>query len=114
MTTKIHLHVPADAKNLDAAIEGLDSIGIEHEVIRNGDSYFEWGERISADPDDDDTEHVVVEVTGDHANAAYHHISQHGVLVDASLAEDWSSRITWGLGEEPEGWFKRYGDRIAL
>lgn len=112
--TLIHLHVPADAPDLPAAIEALTKGGVPTTVHRDGDSYFEWGEPMSADPDADDTTHVVIEVPSEHAAAAYGAIAQAGILVDATLAQDWSSRVTWGLGPEPDGWFTRYGDRIAV
>lgn len=110
----IHLHVPADATGLNDAINALVEGGVPATVHRDGDSYFEWGEPLSADPGDDDTTHVVIEVPSENAAATYNSIAQAGILVDATLASDWSSRVTWGLGPEPDGWFRRYGHRISV
>ena len=112
--TVVHLHCPGDAPELEPVLEQFTASGIDLAVHRGDDSYMEWGEPVHTDPADDDTTHVVITVPTDYANGLYDSIAQAGVLVDATLPDDWASRITWGLGPEPDGWFTRYGHTFAF
>lgn len=112
--TSVHLHCPGDAPELTAALESLTESGIDITTRNAGDSYREWGEPVSTDPTADDTSHTVITVPTEYAETAYNTIAKAGVLVDATLPDDWASRITWGLGPEPNGWFARYGHTIAF
>lgn len=112
--TLIHMHVPGDAPHLDTVLDNL-AHGHGLTIYRNpNESYWQWGEPLSTNPDDGDTSHVIIETLSDQAELLHRDIAAAGILVDATLASDWASRITWGLGPEPDGWFTRYGDRIAL
>lgn len=105
VSTNIHLHVPADADHLDEALADLTGRFPDLRTIRDSDSYREWGEPLA----DDDPEHLVIEIPAQFAEYTYQALASAHVPVDATLAEDWSSRITWGTGPEPTGWFTRYG-----
>lgn len=98
----VHLHVPSDAPRLAEVLNSIATRGAR--VIRDCDSYREWGEPVA----DGDPEHVVVQIHSQKAESAFRALAAHGVPVDASLADDWASRLTWGYGPAVAGWADRY------
>lgn len=102
--TLLHLHIPGDAPNIEGLLERLSEDPGVDAIWRDGDSYREWGERRR----DDDPEHIVIVADYDAADHLCWLLARDGVLVDCTLAEDWSANVTWGLGDPPKGWLDRY------
>lgn len=102
--TRLHIHLPSDAAGLAVALTEITEHYLVEGIIRDGDSYREWGERRR----DDDPEHVIIEVDYMHADGVFTRLSDLGIPVDATLADDWTARVHWGMGDIVSGWEARY------
>lgn len=102
--TTIAIHLPGDAPNLDALVDTLYEDGLVLSAYNRGDSYRAWGERRR----NDEPTHIVLEVDAEHAAYVYHEIANLDILVDATLADDWSARVYWGMEDTVPGWSDRY------
>ena len=114
MSTLIHIHVPGDAPGLDEVLREVLGDSDKASVIRRGDSYREWGEAFDDHPDRDDAKHVIIETSLDFANIIWNALAERGIPVNATLEEDYTAAISWGLGNPPKGWVDRYRPELRL
>lgn len=96
--SKVSIHVPNTPSVIDIINELDGDIGFEFLDT----SYREWGEPIRTDCAD--VAHIVADVDAINGEDIWRRFGEAGVPVNATLSDDWSSNITWGLDNDYQNW----------